>query len=201
MKYTLSQLPYTHQSLEPAISRETIEIHYGKHTLAYMNKLNEMIAGTEYEDMSLEEIVCSSSGALFNNAAQTWNHIFYFATFSSHGQHRPQGELAEAILRKWETFENFCEVFMQMGVSLFGSGWVWLCSDNEGNLTIRAMSNAGNPLTEGLVPLLTFDVWEHAYYVDYRNRRDIHLSQLWSIVDWAVVERRYKNRLISHGCA
>lgn len=194
MKYSLPQLPYTHHALEPAISRETIDIHYGKHTQAYMNNLNDMIAGTEYEDMSLEQIIFSSTASLFNNASQTWNHIFYFSTFSPHGLRHPQGVLAAAIARKWETFENFCEVFMQAGVSLFGSGWVWLCSDNEGNLTIRAMSNAGNPLTEGLVPLLTFDVWEHAYYVDYRNRRDIHLSQLWSIVDWAVVEQRYTNR-------
>ncbi len=194
MKYILPALPYEHNALEPVISSETIEIHYGKHALNYMNKLNDMITGTAYEDMLLEDIIRSSSASLFNNASQTWNHIFYFTTFSPDGRREPFGELAEAINDRWESFENFQEIFMQTGVAIFGSGWVWLCSDDKGHLTIRAGQNAENPLTEGLVPLLTFDVWEHAYYIDYRNRRDAHLAQLWSIVDWAVVEARYKNR-------
>lgn len=192
MKYTLPALPYPEHALEPVISRETIQIHYGKHAQTYLNNLNDMIAGTEYEDMSLEDTIRSSAGSLFNNAAQTWNHIFYFNTFSPDARVAPQGSLAQAIVRHWETFENFQEVFVQTGKSLFGSGWVWLCSDDAGHLGIRAESNAGNPLIEGLTPLLTFDVWEHAYYIDYRNRRDNHLQQLWSIVDWRVVESRYK---------
>ena len=192
MKYTLPALPYPEHALEPVISRETIQIHYGKHAQTYLNNLNDMIAGTEYEDMSLEDTIRSSAGSLFNNAAQTWNHIFYFNTLSPDARVAPQGSLAHAIVRHWETFENFQEVFVQMGKSLFGSGWVWLCSDDSGHLGIRAESNAGNPLIEGLTPLLAFDVWEHAYYIDYRNRRDNHLQQLWSIVDWRVVESRYK---------
>lgn len=192
MKYTLPALPYPEHALEPVISRETIQIHYGKHAQTYLNNLNDMIAGTEYEDMSLEDTIRSSAGSLFNNAAQTWNHIFYFNTFSPDARVAPQGSLAQAIVRHWETFENFQEVFVQTGKSLFGSGWVWLCSDDAGHLGIRAESNAGNPLIEGLTPLLAFDVWEHAYYIDYRNRRDNHLQQLWSIVDWRVVESRYK---------
>ncbi|MBR6749903.1 MAG: superoxide dismutase [Bacteroidaceae bacterium] len=192
MKYTLPALPYPEHALEPVISRETIQIHYGKHAQTYLNNLNDMIAGTEYEDMSLEDTIRSSAGSLFNNAAQTWNHIFYFNTFSPDARIVPQGSLAHAIVRHWETFENFQEVFVQTGKSLFGSGWVWLCSDDAGHLGIRAESNAGNPLIEGLTPLLAFDVWEHAYYIDYRNRRDNHLQQLWSIVDWRVVESRYK---------
>lgn len=195
MKYSLQPLPYGDDSLEPIISRDTVRVHYGKHELGYINKLNDMIAGTEYEAMSLEDIIRSSSGALFNNAAQAWNHRFYFLTFTPHTRQHPVGALSAAIERHWETFENFCEVFMQSGMSLFGSGWVWLCSDDEGHLGIRALSNAGNPLTEGLIPLLTFDVWEHAYYIDYRNRRDAHLRNLWQLVDWGVVESRY-NKVI-----
>ena len=195
MKYSLQPLPYGDDALEPIISRDTIRVHYGKHELGYINKLNDMIAGTEYETMSLEDIIRSSSGSLFNNAAQVWNHQFYFLTFTPHIRRHPVGALATAIERHWETFETFCEVFMQSGMSLFGSGWVWLCSDDEGHLGIRALSNAGNPLTEGLIPLLTFDVWEHAYYIDYRNRRDAHLHNLWQLVDWSVVESRY-NKVI-----
>ena len=192
MKFSLPALPYNDAALEPVISCETVDVHYRRHEQAYINKLNDMIAGTKYEDMSLEDVIISSSGALFNNASQSWNHIFYFNTFSPHAKHRPTGNLMKAIERHWETFENFCEIFVQTGMSLFGSGWVWLCSDDKGHLGIRALSNAGNPLIEGLTPLLTFDVWEHAYYIDYRNRRDSHLQRLWQIVDWSVVESRYK---------
>lgn len=192
MKYILPSLPYNDAALEPVISCETIEVHYRRHEQGYINKLNDMIAGTEYEDMPLEDIVKASSGSLFNNAAQVWNHIFYFNTLSPRAQHKPSGVLMKAIERHWETFENFCEIFVQAGVALFGSGWVWLCCDDHGHLGIRALGNAGNPLVEGLTPLLVFDVWEHAYYIDYRNRRDSHLHRLWEIVDWSVVEQRYK---------
>ena len=194
MKYKLPTLPYDDAALEPVISCETIDIHYRRHEQTYINKLNDMIAGTEYEDMSLEDIICSSSGSLFNNASQAWNHIFYFHTFSPRAQHKPSQVLMQAIEHHWETFENFREIFVQSGLALFGSGWVWLCCDDHGHLGIRALSNAGNPLVEGLTPLLAFDVWEHAYYIDYRNRRDSHLQRLWEIVDWEIVEQRYKFR-------
>ena len=194
MKYQLPQLPYEAWALEPVLSRETIAVHYGKHEQTYINNLNDMISGTDYEDMSLEDVIRSSSGALFNNASQAWNHMFYFNTFAPDGHRHPRGELADAIARHWETFDNFREIFEQKGVSLFGAGWVWLCCDSSGHLGIRSESNAGNPLTEGLVPLLTFEVWEHAYYIDYRNRRDAHLHRLWDIIDWRVVEERYLAR-------
>lgn len=192
MKYSLPQLAYDEAALEPVISRETIQIHYGRHAQTYVDNLNEMIAGTDYENMSLEDVIRSSEGALFNNAAQVWNHIFYFNSFSPDARHEPADTLADAIMRHWETFDDFKEAFMQAGKSIFGSGWVWLCSDDGGHLAIRKESNAGNPLVEGLIPLLTFDVWEHAYYIDYRNRRDTHLLHLWNIVDWSIVENRYK---------
>ncbi|MBR6758254.1 MAG: superoxide dismutase [Bacteroidaceae bacterium] len=192
MNFKLPPLAYGMDALEPVISRETIEIHYGRHEQAYIDNMNDMIAGTDYEDMTVEDIILSSDGALFNNASQAWNHVFYFTSFSPQGRRFPQGMLAQAIARHWETFENFKEVFEQTGVSLFGSGWVWLCCDRSGHLAIRAEANAGNPMTEGLIPLLTFDVWEHAYYIDYRNRRAAHLHNLWQIVDWAIVEERYK---------
>lgn len=191
MKYSLPPLSYNAEALEPIISKETIEVHYGKHEQAYINKLNDMIAGTDYEDMPLEDIIRSSSGALFNNASQAFNHIFYFNTFSPDARRFPEGKLARAIERHWQSFDNFKEIFEQNAVSLFGSGWVWLCSDESGHLGIRNLSNAGTPLTEGLKPLLVFDVWEHAYYIDYRNRRDSHVHRLWEIIDWGVVEERY----------
>lgn len=192
MKYELSPLPYADDALEPTISRATVEYHYGKHERAYIDKLNALIAGTEWEQKSLEDIITSAEGALFNNASQAWNHLFYFFSFAPEGQREPGGKLSDAIRRKWGTFGAFREAFEQAGVGLFGSGWVWLCSDKAGELSIEAASNAGNPLTRGLIPLLTFDVWEHAYYLDYQNRRADHLRQLWQIVDWRVVESRYK---------
>lgn len=192
MKYELSPLPYAEDALEPVISRETVECHYGKHEQAYIDKLNALTAGTEWEQKPLEEIVASADGALFNNASQAWNHLFYFFSFAPDGRHEPEGRLSDAICRKWGSFGAFREAFEQAGAGLFGSGWVWLCSDKAGDLSIEAESNAGNPLTRGLIPLLTFDVWEHAYYLDYQNRRADHLRQLWQIVDWRVVESRYK---------
>lgn len=191
MKYEQPALPYSREALEPAISAETIDFHYGKHEKAYIDNLNRLIEGTDYEDMDLEEVITSSEGALFNNAAQAWNHIFYFFTFSPEGNREPGGELRKAIDRDFGSFEKFKEDFVAAGVGLFGSGWVWLSRDEKGKLLITTGKNAENPLTSGLTPLLTFDVWEHAYYLDYQNRRAEHLHKLWDIVDWDVIEGRY----------
>lgn len=189
--YVQPRLPYAPDALAPAISQETVDYHYGKHEKAYIDNLNKLIGGTEYEDMALEDIIRSSSGALFNNASQAWNHIFYFFTFSPDGGGEPDGDLRKAIDRDFGSFEKFQKDFVQAGVSLFGSGWVWLSKDNDGKLFITQASNAGNPLTDGLTPLLAFDVWEHAYYLDYQNRRADSLNKLWEIVDWDVVASRY----------
>ena len=191
MKYELPELPYSREALAPAISTETIDFHYGKHEKAYIDNLNRLIKDSKYEDMELEEIITSSDGALFNNASQAWNHIFYFFTFSPEGSREPGGELRKAIDRDFGSFEKFKEDFVAAGVGLFGSGWVWLSRDEKGKLIITTGQNAMNPLVEGLTPLLTFDVWEHAYYLDYQNRRADQLKALWSIVDWDVVESRY----------
>lgn len=192
MTYTQPELPYEENALAPAISAETIKFHYGKHEKAYIDNLNKLIQGSEYEDMELEEVIKHASGPLFNNASQAWNHIFYFFTFSPDGGGEPQGALREAIERDFGSFEDFKKAFVDAGVGLFGSGWVWLSRDNKGKLFITQGPNAGNPLTEGLVPLLTFDVWEHAYYLDYQNLRAKALDALWSIVDWKIVEGRYE---------
>ena len=191
MKYEQPQLPYNRQDLEPVISAETIDYHYGKHEKAYIDNLNKLIKDTEFEDMSLEEVIAHSKGALFNNASQAWNHIFYFFTFAPDGSREPQGELRKAIDRDFGSFDNFKKAFVDAGVGLFGSGWVWLSRDEEGKLFITQEQNAGNPITSGLTPLLAFDVWEHAYYLDYQNRRADALAKLWDIVDWDVVENRY----------
>ncbi len=189
--YVQPRLPYAPDALAPAISQETVDYHYGKHEKAYIDNLNKLIDGTEYEDMALEDIIRSASGALFNNASQAWNHIFYFFTFSPDGGGEPDGDLRKAIDRDFGSFEKFKKDFVQAGVSLFGSGWVWLSKDNDGKLFITQAYNAGNPLTDGLTPLLAFDVWEHAYYLDYQNRRADSLNKLWEIVDWDVVASRY----------
>lgn len=191
MTYEQPQLPYSRDALEPVISATTIDFHYGKHEKAYIDNLNRLIKGTEYEDMRLEEVIAHSQGALFNNASQAWNHIFYFFTFAPDGSHEPKGDLRKAIDRDFGSFEDFKKAFVDAGVSLFGSGWVWLSCDEEGKLFITQGPNAANPITSGLTPLLTFDVWEHAYYLDYQNRRADALNKLWDIVDWDVVEGRY----------
>ncbi len=191
MTYEQPTLPYQPEALEPTISRETIDYHYGKHEKAYIDNLNKLIKGTEYEDMDLEEIIRHSDGALYNNAAQAWNHIFYFFTFSPEGNREPTGDLRRAIDRDFGSFDKFKEAFEQAGASLFGSGWVWLSRDDDGKLFISQGQNAMNPLKEGLVPLLTFDVWEHAYYIDYKNLRASYLKKLWDIVDWDIVADRY----------
>ncbi len=191
MKYEQPQLPYSREALEPAISARTIEFHYGKHEQAYIDNLNRLIKGTEFEDAELEDIIAHAKGALFNNASQAWNHIFYFFSFSPDGRREPAGDLRKAIDRDFGSFEQFKEAFVDAGVCLFGSGWVWLSRDETGKLFITQGSNAQNPITDGLMPLLTFDVWEHAYYLDYQNRRADALKKLWDIVDWEIVEGRY----------
>ncbi len=191
MKYNQPQLPYAADSLEPAISRRTVDFHYGKHEKAYIDNLNNLIEGTEFADLPLEEIIHDAKGPLFNNASQAWNHIFYFFSFSPDGGGEPEGELREAIDRDFGSFENFKKEFVDAGVKLFGSGWVWLSRDNDGKLFITQEGNAGNPITKGLTPILTFDVWEHAYYLDYQNRRADALNALWDIIDWPIVEGRY----------
>ena len=191
MKYEQPELPYQRDALAPAISAETVDFHYGKHEKAYIDNLNRLIKGTEFDDMDLEEIIVNADGALYNNASQAWNHLFYFFTFSPDGSREPGGELRAAIDRDFGSFEKFKEAFVDAGVGLFGSGWVWLCRDTNGKLLITQGSNAKNPLSDGLTPLLTFDVWEHAYYLDYQNRRADALRALWDIVDWDVVESRY----------
>lgn len=189
--YSQPRLPYAPDALTPAISQETVEYHYGKHEKAYIENLNKLIEGTEFEDMELEDIIRSSSGPLFNNASQAWNHIFYFFSFSPDGGGEPTGRLRAAIDEQFGSFEAFKDDFVKAGATLFGSGWVWLSKDADGNLFITQQPNAGNPMTDGLTPLLTFDVWEHAYYLDYQNRRADALKALWDIVDWDVVEGRY----------
>lgn len=191
MKYEQPQLPYSSASLAPAISQETVEFHYGRHEKTYIENLNRLIKGTTFEDSNLEDVIRESDGALFNNASQAWNHIFYFFSFSPDGGGKPSGELATAIDRTFGSFENFKMEFEKAGAGLFGSGWVWLSRDDEGNLSIDAEPNAGNPLKKGLTPILAFDVWEHAYYLDYQNRRADALKALWNIVDWDIVESRY----------
>lgn len=191
MTYTQPELPYATDALEPVISKETIEYHYGKHEKAYIDNLNKLIKGSQFEDMDLEEVIVNAKGPLYNNAAQAWNHIFYFFSFTPNGGGEPEGELRKAIDRDFGSFDNFKKAFEDAGASLFGSGWVWLSSDENGKLFITQTSNAGNPLTDGLTPLLTFDVWEHAYYLDYQNRRADYLKNLWRIIDWDVVESRY----------
>lgn len=191
MKYNQPQLPYAADALEPAISRRTVDFHYGKHEKAYIDNLNNLIEGTEFADLPLEEIIHDAKGPLFNNASQAWNHIFYFFSFSPDGGGEPEGELREAIDRDFGSFKNFKKEFVDAGVKLFGSGWVWLSRDNDGKLFITQEGNAGNPITKGLTPILTFDVWEHAYYLDYQNRRADALNALWDIIDWPIVEGRY----------
>lgn len=191
MKYTKPQLPYAEDALEPVISRRTIEFHYGKHEQAYIDNLNKLIEGTEFAELPLEDVIHDAKGPLFNNASQAWNHIFYFFSFSPDGGGEPEGDFRKAIDRDFGSFENFKKEFVDAGTKLFGSGWVWLSRDNSGRLFITQEGNAGNPITDGLTPILTFDVWEHAYYLDYQNRRADALNALWDIIDWPIVEARY----------
>ena len=190
-KFELMALGYASEALEPVISKETIGFHHGKHLAGYVNNLNGLLPGSGFENATLEEIVCKATGGLLNNAGQILNHNLYFGQFGE-----PQvdntltGKLAEAITRDFGSFEAFKEEFQKKGATLFGSGWVWLSADQDGKLVITQEANAANPIQKGLKPLLTFDVWEHAYYLDYQNRRPDHLAALWQIIDWKVVEGR-----------
>ena len=189
--FNLIQLPYAPNALEPVISAQTISFHYGKHLQAYVNNLNGLLPSSGFEDTTLEDIVRKSNGGIFNNAGQILNHNLYFTQFCAPKENnQPVGRLAEAITSQFGSFEAFKAEFQKKGATLFGSGWVWLSADKDGKLVITQEVNAGNPLTRGLTPLLTFDVWEHAYYLDYQNRRPDHLAALWQIIDWDVVEHR-----------
>ncbi len=191
MNFSLPQLPYAHNALEPVISEETIKFHYGKHHQTYVNNLNGLIPGTEFENADLDTIVKKSSGPVFNNAAQIWNHNFYFLSLTPEKGSKPSEELTKAIDEKFGSLDNFKAEFNKSAVAVFGSGWAWLVKTADGGLDIVKESNAGNPLTSGLTPLLTFDVWEHAYYIDYQNRRADYVAALWELVDWNVVSSRY----------
>lgn len=194
-KFELMVLPYELEALEPVISRQTLEFHHGKHLAGYVNNLNAMLPGSGFEEASLEEIVCKATGGMLNNAGQILNHNLYFGQFSAPKvDNAPTGKLAEVIVRDFGSFEAFKETFQKGGATLFGSGWVWLSRDQDGKLVITQEANAANPVQKGLKPLLTFDVWEHAYYLDYQSRRPDHLAALWQIVDWEVIEQRYQNR-------
>ncbi|MDR0711713.1 MAG: superoxide dismutase [Prevotellaceae bacterium] len=189
-KFELPKLPYALDALAPKISKQTMELHYGKHLQAYVNNLNALIAGTPFENVDLETIVKHSNGAIFNNAAQVWNHTLYFNQLSPAPQAKPSGKLAEAISKSFGSFDAFKEQFNKAAAGLFGSGWVWLVRNADGSLAITQEANAGNPLRSGQHALIGCDVWEHAYYLDYQNRRADHLNAFWEALNWSAVEKR-----------
>ena len=190
-KFELMALPYALDALEPVISKQTLEFHHGKHLAGYVNNLNGLLPGSGFEEASLEEIVCKASGGMLNNAGQILNHNLYFEQYRApKADNAPTGQLAETIVRDFGSFEAFKEAFQKGGATLFGSGWVWLSADKDGKLVITQETNAANPIQKGLKPLLTFAVWEHAYYLDYQNRRPDHLAALWKIINWQVIESR-----------
>lgn len=192
MTYNMPKLPYANNALEPSISQETIDYHYGKHLQTYVNNLNALVSNTPYAGKTVEEIVATApDGAIYNNAGQVLNHTLYFLQFTPEPeQNEPSGKLAKAIQRDFGNFENFKDEMTQAATTLFGSGWAWLAMDKNGKLVIVKEANGGNPIRQGMKPLLGFDVWEHAYYLDYQNRRTDHLANLWKIIDWQVVENR-----------
>ncbi len=192
MQHVLPPLPYPMDALEPHISRETLEYHYGKHHQAYVTNLNNLIKGTAFENMTLEQIIKEApAGGIFNNAAQVWNHTFYWNSLSPQGGGEPSGKLAEAIQKKWGSVEAFREAFSKAAVGNFGSGWTWLVKKPDGSLDVVNTSNAQTPLTGTDTPLLTCDVWEHAYYIDYRNRRPDYVGAFWKIVNWAFAAKNF----------
>jgi len=191
MKHELPKLPYGLKDLAPHISEKTLEFHYGKHHQAYVDNLNKLIPGTPFEEASLETIIKDASGPVFNNAAQIWNHSLYFSGLSPAGGGIPGELIKEAIDRNFGSFPEFREMFTRAAASLFGSGWAWLVKDYNGGLNIIQEGNAGNPLRNGLTPILTCDVWEHAYYLDYQNKRPAYVEAFWNVVDWNVVSARY----------
>ena len=189
-RFTPKELPYAYDALAPQVSEETLRFHHDKHYVGYVNKLNELILDTPYAQQPLEDIVVSADGAIFNNAAQMWNHEFFFDQLSPDGAARPTGALLKAIDADFGSFEQFKAQMEKAAVGLFGSGWAWLSVDKDGKLHITKEPNGSNPVRAGLKPLLGFDVWEHAYYLDYQNRRADHVNKLWEIIDWDVVEKR-----------
>jgi len=191
MTHTLAPLPYAMDALAPHISKETLEFHYGKHHQTYVTNLNNLIPGTEFESASLEEIVKKSTGGIFNNAAQVWNHTFYWNSLSPNGGTEPKGKLAEAINAKWGSLEAFKEAFNKSAAGNFGSGWTWLVKKADGSVDIVNTSNAATPVTTADQPLLTCDVWEHAYYIDYRNARPKYLETFWKLANWSFAEKNF----------
>ena len=193
MEHKLPELPFALDALAPQISKETLEYHYGKHHQTYITNLNNLIKGTEFENLSLEDIIKKSSGGLFNNAAQTWNHTFYWfgLTPAVKAKSKPKEALLKAINTKWGTFEDFKKAFDTCAAGTFGSGWAWLVKNSDGSLDLLSTSNAATPLTTNQTPILVCDVWEHAYYIDYRNSRPNYLSKFWEIVNWDEVEKRF----------
>lgn len=191
MIHELPVLPYAQDALQPHISAETLEYHYGKHHQAYVTNLNNLIKGTEFEAMSLEDIILKSAGGVFNNAAQVWNHTFYWNCLSPNGGGAPTGALADAINAKWGSFEAFKDAFSKAAVGTFGSGWAWLVKNTAGQLEIVSTSNAATPMTNGQTALMTCDVWEHAYYVDYRNARPKYVEAFWNLVNWKFVAANF----------
>jgi len=189
MTFELPPLPYAKNALEPHLSEETLTYHHDKHHQAYVTKLNSLIPGTPFEGKTLEEIILKSSGPIFNNAAQTWNHTFYWYCLDPKGGGEPTGKVAEAIKKDFGSFEQFKEQFTKASVETFGSGWGWLVKKPDGHLEIVSTGNAGNPMTDGKTPLLTCDVWEHAYYIDYRNLRPKYVEAFWSLVNWDFVAK------------
>ncbi len=189
MPFTLPELPYAFDALAPQISKETLEYHYGKHHNAYVTNLNKLTDGKPEAGKSLEELIKTAKGPVFNNAAQVWNHTFYWNCLKPNGGGTPAGALLEAINASFGSFEEFKTLFTSLAIGLFGSGWAWLVKDEDGTLGVEAMSNAGNPLTNGQTPLLTCDVWEHAYYIDYRNARAKYVETFWNLVNWEFVSK------------
>lgn len=191
MAYELPELPYAQNALEPHISAETLEYHHGKHHAAYVANLNKLVTGTEHEGKSLEDIIASSDGGIFNNAAQIWNHSFYWNCLSPNGGGAPSGDLGKAIDETFDSFDAFQEKFTAAAIGNFGSGWTWLVKNADGSIEIANTSNAGSPLTSGQTPLITCDVWEHAYYIDYRNARPAYLEAFWNLVNWEFANKNY----------
>jgi Fe-Mn family superoxide dismutase len=191
MAIELPLLPYPMDALEPFITKRTIEFHYGKHHQAYVTNINKLIVGTEFEKATLEDIIKKASGGIFNNGAQVWNHTFYWNCLKSHGGGEPKGPLAQAITKYFGSFEQFKEKYSAASTTLFGSGWAWLVKKADGSLEIIQESNAGNPMKNGHTPLLTCDVWEHAYYLDYQNRRPDYVAAFWNYIDWDAVAKRF----------
>jgi superoxide dismutase, Fe-Mn family len=191
MEHTLPQLPYALDALQPHISKETLEYHYGKHHQTYVTNLNNLIKGTEFEVLSLEDIIRKSNGGIFNNAAQIWNHTFYWYCLTPNGDGEPSGKLMEAIIAKWGSFAEFKKLFTQLCLTTFGSGWGWLVKTPNGELELVSTSNAATPLTTNNKALLTCDVWEHAYYIDYRNSRPNYMEAFWQLVNWDFVTHNF----------